>query len=139
MYNIENCPHCGGKARIRNYKDVEFLIDHADCYMVQCDGCGCGTSYEDSEEKAVAAWNGRPNTTSKQPDMLGLHAKYNVIKIADGTPVFNSFVLLPEIDPAARVALRAYAKSTQNTLLAKDVELWMDELDAPDGAESEKT
>lgn len=137
MDNIKNCPFCGEKARVRDYKDVEFLIDHTDCYMVQCDGCGCGTSYEDTEAKAVSTWNMRLNLTSKKPDMLGLHAKYNVSKVVDGTPVFNSFVLRPEIDPAARVALRAYAGATQNALLAKDIELWMDDLDAPTGAESE--
>lgn len=69
-------------------------------------------------------------TKDNVPDMHGLYAKYNVTKVKDGSIVYNSFVLRPEIDPAARIALRAYAKATPSALLAKDIEDWMDELDA---------
>jgi len=62
MSELKPCPFCpDGEARVRDYKDVEFLIHNADCFMVQCDNCGCGTSYESTREKAVAAWNRRTN------------------------------------------------------------------------------
>ncbi len=52
----------------------------------------------------------------------GLYDKYN-------TPG-GSFLLKPLRDKAARIALRAYAKATDDELLAVDLVKWMDRLDA---------
>jgi Lar family restriction alleviation protein len=56
---LKPCPFCGGEATARRYKDVEFLVHNADCFMVLCGGCGCGTSYEPTEEAAADTWNRR--------------------------------------------------------------------------------
>jgi len=49
----------------------------------------------------------------------GLYAKYEVTK--NGKSVEDCFVLEPEEDRAARVALKAYAAATENDELAKDL------------------
>ena len=49
----------------------------------------------------------------------GLYGKYEVTK--DGESVEDCFVLEPEDDRAARVALKAYAAATENGELAKDL------------------
>lgn len=49
----------------------------------------------------------------------GLYGKYEVIK--DGEPITDCFVLEPEDDRAARVALKAYAAATENEELAEDL------------------
>lgn len=58
--------------------------------------------------------------------MDGLKVKYNVFKISDGSAVEECFVLRPDRDPAAKVALLAYADATDNTALADDIRRWMD-------------
>lgn len=59
---LKPCPFCGGEAKLRQYRE-KFLLDNKprDCYMVLCKekDCGCGTSYEKTSEKAIAAWNRR--------------------------------------------------------------------------------
>lgn len=54
-----------------------------------------------------------------KPD--GLRHKYRVYKAKDNTPVEDCFVLRPEKDPAARIALEAYAKATENKALSNDI------------------
>lgn len=51
----------------------------------------------------------------------GLKQKYRVYKADDNAPVEDCFVLRPEKDPAARIAMEAYAKATENKVLAKDI------------------
>lgn len=51
----------------------------------------------------------------------GLRQKYRVYKAKDNTPVEDCFVLRPEKDPAARIALEAYAKATDNKALSEDI------------------
>lgn len=70
------CPFCGGESRIREYKDVEFLIHNADCFMVQCDRCGCGTSYEATKAEAIAAWNRRASGWISVKDGLPDNMQY---------------------------------------------------------------
>ena len=57
-------------------------------------------------------------------EMEGLHDKYNV----GGTSESN-FVLLYEKDPAARVALRAYAMATNNSVLAQDLDILLNRIE----------
>jgi hypothetical protein len=54
----------------------------------------------------------------------GLRAKYEVRKTATGEPVEACFVLRPDRDPAARVALLAYAMATDNDALKSDLHRW---------------
>lgn len=51
----------------------------------------------------------------------GLRQKYRVYKTKDNTPVDGCFVLRPEKDHAARIALEAYAKATDNKALSEDI------------------
>ena len=51
----------------------------------------------------------------------GLRQKYRVYKAKDNTPVECCFVLRPEKDPAARIAMEAYAKATENKELLEDI------------------
>ena len=58
----------------------------------------------------------------------GLYVKYHVTKIRDGKVVDGCFVLRPDIDPAAVEALRVYAKTTDNRMLAHDINVWMNNI-----------
>lgn len=48
---LKSCPFCGGEAEM-----IETLFCD---YKVECEKCGASTSYCDSEEMAVEAWNRR--------------------------------------------------------------------------------
>lgn len=63
MIELKPCPFCGNDPRMRDYKDVEFLLTNNDCFMVQCNSCGCGTSYEPTESNAAETWNTRYERT----------------------------------------------------------------------------
>ncbi|GEM_PF-4448033 len=54
----------------------------------------------------------------------GLYGKY-IVHRNDLTPVYSCFVLEPDKDPAAVVALRAYAAATENKALAQDIYNWV--------------
>lgn len=55
----------------------------------------------------------------------GLYDKYLVVKKVDGTTVTGCFILRPENDPAAVIALQAYADATKNKRLADDLYKWV--------------
>lgn len=55
----------------------------------------------------------------------GLKRKYIVLKADTGEGVDNCFVLRPDKDHAAKVALEAYAKETENKTLAEDIINWI--------------
>lgn len=72
----------------------------------------------------------------------GLHKKYNVTKVDGPTdPDAQYFVLRLDTDPHARVAAQAYVVSVDidNPQLAKDIMVWLDELEErdDDGPESD--
>jgi hypothetical protein len=64
----------------------------------------------------------------------GLYGKYLVYDAeAEGQfdeyhPVSDVFVLRPTNDPAARAALGAYAKATDNLALSRDLWRWLAEI-----------
>lgn len=74
-------------------------------------------------ELALADKDGRVIVTDapSADERDGLQQKYRVYKTKDNTPVEDCFVLRPEKDPAARIALEAYAKATENKVLAEDI------------------
>lgn len=75
-------------------------------------------------EMAAADRDGRVIVTDAPPaddKRDGLRQKYRVYKAKNNTPVEDCFVLRPEKDPAARIALEAYAKATENKVLAEDI------------------
>jgi len=57
----------------------------------------------------------------------GLYEKYVVTK--DGEPVDDCFVLRPNRDPAARLAILKYADVTDNPILSVHLILWLEGLD----------
>lgn len=57
----------------------------------------------------------------------GLHHKYDVVKRSTGEKVTDCFVLRPSTDPAARAAMREYARVTPHPELAVDLIRWVNE------------
>jgi hypothetical protein len=55
----------------------------------------------------------------------GLYVKYDVTKVSSGEVVEDCFVLRPDRDPAAIVAVREYARVTKNPKLAADILSWI--------------
>ena len=64
-------------------------------------------------------------TPPNEPERAGLYGKYSVYKNKDGSQVTDCFVLHPDKDPAAVVALTAYATATDNAELAADIRGWI--------------
>jgi hypothetical protein len=91
-------------------------------------------AYEDTglEPGEVQAWKqaeaeGRLMVLETDPrdSYKGLKRKYIVLKSDSGEPVENCFVLRPDKDNAAKIALEAYAKTTGNKTLADDITRWI--------------
>lgn len=59
----------------------------------------------------------------------GLYDKYEVYE--DGEPVDDCFVLEPESDEAARVALWAYAMACDDDELQRDIITWIAGMEGP--------
>lgn len=75
-------------------------------------------------ELALADKEGRVIITDALPaddKRDGLRQKYRVYKAKDNAPVEGCFVLRPGKDLAARIALEAYAKATENKALSEDI------------------
>jgi hypothetical protein len=60
----------------------------------------------------------------------GLCEKYRVVKADTGELVTGCFVLRPEIDPAAQMALLEYARYTPNEELADDLMAWEERIES---------
>ena len=87
-------------------------------------------AYEDTDltpEQVAALKEGKPIEAFLHPidAYEGLKEKYLVFKADTGEKVRNCFVLRPDKDPAAIVALRAYAEVTDNENLAGDIYIWV--------------
>lgn len=83
-----------------------------------------GGGYTRLRELAEADRDGRviiTDTTNTDIDHDGLKLKYRVYKAENNAPVENCFVLRPMKDRAARIAMEAYAKATENKELSKDI------------------
>lgn len=60
----------------------------------------------------------------------GLYGKYDIYKHETGEEVKGpAFVLRPDRDEAARLAIRFYAIFTENEALASDLRQWMNEIE----------
>jgi len=55
----------------------------------------------------------------------GIYDKYLVIKKVDDTVITDCFILIPEKDPAAVIAMQAYAAATKDRILANDIYKWV--------------
>lgn len=60
-------------------------------------------------------------------DQKGLYAKYTITKNSDGSEVKDAFVLKPETDRHARIAMLDYARSVENDdpQLADELREWV--------------
>lgn len=57
-----------------------------------------------------------------------MNSKFRVIHIETGEEVKGAFVLIPDYDAAARVAMAAYAASTRNASIAKWIGVKLSEI-----------
>ena len=71
--------------------------------------------------KGATANEGIVGVSPTDDKRSGLKQKYRVYKVDDNAPVEDCFVLRPGKEPAARIAMEAYAKATENKVLAKDI------------------
>ena len=62
--------------------------------------------------------------------MPGRFPKYQVVRTSTGLRLAEDayFVLVPEKDRAARIALAAYAEATEDQILAEDLRQWLQRL-----------
>ena len=117
------------KDRLAAYEDSGFtpaeiksLYAEWDVMMSVLNSIGGG--YTRLRELAEADRDGRviiTDTTNTDIDHDGLKLKYRVYKAENNAPVENCFVLRPMKDRAARIAMEAYAKATENKELSKDI------------------
>jgi len=113
---------------------IQGAIDHCnEVAETACRPCA-------DEHKQLAEWltdlarykqleaDGRLVTlpATEETDYDGLKVKYRVFKAKDNAPVENCFVLRPDKDEAAKLALYEYARNCGNVELARDIRCWLD-------------
>lgn len=70
----------------------------------------------------------------------GIYPKYIVTHADTGEQAEGDyFILKAENDAAARAALRAYADTTENRLLAADLRRWVEQVETRDGIAQEES
>lgn len=102
--------------------EIKSLYAEWDVMMSVLNSIGGG--YTRLRELAEAARDGRviiTDTTDTDIAHDGLKLKYRVYKAENNAPVENCFVLRPMKDRAARIAMEAYAKATENKELSEDI------------------
>lgn len=102
--------------------EIKSLYAEWDVMMSVLNSIGGG--YTRLRELAEAARDGRviiTDTTDTDIAHDGLKLKYRVYKAENNVPVENCFVLRPMKDRAARIAMEAYAKATDNKELSEDI------------------
>lgn len=111
--------------RLAAYENTGLMPGEVAELQALLQGCESKKSaeWERLQELAEADKAGRVIVTGAPSDDKrdGLRQKYRVYKAKDNTPVEDCFVLRPEKDPAARIALEAYAKATDNKALSEDI------------------
>lgn len=102
--------------------EIKSLYAEWDVMMSALNSIGGG--YTRLRELAEAARDGRviiTDTTDTDIAHDGLKLKCRVYKAENNAPVENCFVLRPMKDRAARIAMEAYAKATENKELSEDI------------------
>lgn len=102
--------------------EIKSLYAEWDVMMSVLNSIGGG--YTRLRELAEAARDGRviiTDTTDTDIAHDGLKLKCRVYKAENNAPVENCFVLRPMKDRAARIAIEAYAKATENKELSEDI------------------
>lgn len=102
--------------------EIKSLYAEWDVMMSVLNSIGGG--YTRLRELAEAARDGRviiTDTTDTDIAHDGLKLKYRVYKAENNAPVENCFVLRPMKDRAARIAMEAYAKATENNELSEGI------------------
>ena len=102
--------------------EIKSLYAEWDVMMSVLNSIGGGCTR--LRELAEADRDGRviiTDTTDTDIAHDGLKLKYRVYKAENNAPVENCFVLRPMKDRAARIAMEAYAKATENKELSEDI------------------
>ena len=102
--------------------EIKSLYAEWDVMMSVLNSIGGG--YTRLRELAEADRDGRviiTDTTDTDIAHDGLKLKYRVYKAENNAPVANCFVLRPMKDRAARIAMEAYARETENKELSEDI------------------
>lgn len=103
---VDHCPYCGSTS-------VHAILlgeSTAATDNYRCGDCSAKWSMVGDEEE-------------------GLRDKYEVKRVDGDSVARKNFVLLYETDPAARVALRAYAMATNNGVLAQDLDTLLNRIE----------
>lgn len=124
--NFDGCQYSARFVdRLAAYENTGLMPGEVAELQALLQGCESKKSAEwvRLQELAEADKAGRVIVTGAPSDDKrdGLRQKYRVYKAKDNTPVEDCFVLRPEKDPAARIALEAYAKATDNKALSEDI------------------
>ncbi len=107
------CPKCGAIAEKNAYYG-----------RITCTSCDW-EGYDKNEVNLVNTTKQITLNLEPQDEHNGLKRKYIVFKSDTGESVEDCFVLRPNIDDAARVALKAYADATNNKQLSADIRNWL--------------
>lgn len=124
--NFDGCQYSARFVdRLAAYENTGLMPGEVAELQALLQGCESKKSAEwvRLQELAEADKDGRVIVTGPPSDDKrdGLRKKYRVYKAKDNTPVEDCFVLRPEKDPAARIALEAYAKATDNKALSEEI------------------
>lgn len=95
------------------------------CYGLKKGNCICKDCCTGFENCTFTLAPALTLTPPNEAERAGLYGKYTVYKNKDGSLVTDCFILRPAKDPAAVVALRAYAATTDNAELAADIINWV--------------
>jgi hypothetical protein len=117
---------------------IEDIIGYLNCLRyggcdlcpispARCGECRGSANILKALEEAALLLEGIPDDGHYE---LGLYYKYIVKRVCDGSVMDNCFVLRPDHDEAARIAMRAYAHATPNKRLASDLLAWVGEDDS---------
>lgn len=124
--NFDGCQYSARFVdRLAAYENTGLMPGEVAELQALLQGCESkkSTEWVRLQELAEADKDGRMIITGKQSakERDGLRQKYRVYKAKDNMPVEGCFVLRPGKDPAARIALEAYAKATDNKALSEDI------------------
>lgn len=65
MTDLKPCPFCGGEGTFSTVKLHNYSSDMS--FYVDCDTCGCSTSYEDTGAEVINLWNTRQSSDNWKP------------------------------------------------------------------------
>lgn len=116
--------HDADKLRCSRCDVIHLIAQYPHGEINYCPNCGARNNRQKGDAKMTDRYVLKP-----QSDYEGLKRKYVVLKSDTGECVEGCFVLRPDKDPVAKVALMAYAAATKNEKLAEDIMSWLSSMD----------